>query len=301
VWCSRDQEAYGISSLKTAYEPAESELPAETVWATPKYLALVPQLFERLRHDHGRTSNSCTTCIVGFRRSKPRGLLTISNRTGCSGGDSTPAGNQKSFELIRQHSVTPLAVGETFNSIWDCKHLIENQLIDYIRTTIVHGGASHHAGSQILRLCMACAQASTVPRIYRPLDGLALRYLGAEFRNQEYMRHAPETAKCSRTLFIQGRSASSAVSRRGTTSPSTKSSRQISLLPRQLPIARLERDNVGLVGRLGAALRQADHELAEVFPCSSPMNAAGAFPVPRLRLAHFHLAVRHPFAHVAVE
>src|SRR5690606_42056201 len=58
--------------------------------------------------------------------------------------DATPAENQKSFELIRQHSVTALAVGEVFNSIWDCKHLIENQLIDYIRTTIVHGGGISH-------------------------------------------------------------------------------------------------------------------------------------------------------------
>ncbi len=35
------------------YEPAESELPLETVWSTPKYLATVPQLFERIRVDHG--------------------------------------------------------------------------------------------------------------------------------------------------------------------------------------------------------------------------------------------------------
>ena len=52
--------------------------------------------------------------------------------------DATPAENQQAFEVIRRHSVTPLAVGEVFNSIWDCKHLIEAQLIDYIRTTIVH-------------------------------------------------------------------------------------------------------------------------------------------------------------------
>ena len=58
--------------------------------------------------------------------------------------DATPAENQQCFELIRQHSVTPLAVGEVFNSIWDCKHLIERQLIDYIRTTIVHGGGITH-------------------------------------------------------------------------------------------------------------------------------------------------------------
>ena len=58
--------------------------------------------------------------------------------------DATPADNQRAFELIRRHSVTPLAVGEVFNAIWDCKHLIEAQLIDYIRTTIVHAGGITH-------------------------------------------------------------------------------------------------------------------------------------------------------------
>ena len=47
------KKAYGISNLKNAYEPAESELPLETVWSTSKYLEFVPKLFERLRKDHG--------------------------------------------------------------------------------------------------------------------------------------------------------------------------------------------------------------------------------------------------------
>ncbi len=54
--------------------------------------------------------------------------------------DPTPAENRECFRLIRQHTVTPIAVGEVFNSIWDCKQLIEEQLIDYIRTTITHAG-----------------------------------------------------------------------------------------------------------------------------------------------------------------
>ncbi|XPE44844.1 enolase C-terminal domain-like protein [Shigella flexneri] len=42
---------------------------------------------------------------------------------------------------MRQHTHgTPIAVGEVFNSIWDCKQLIEEQLIDYIRTTLTHAG-----------------------------------------------------------------------------------------------------------------------------------------------------------------
>src|SRR5690606_41885924 len=36
------KKAYGISSAK-GYEPAESELPLETTWNTPRYLGVVPK------------------------------------------------------------------------------------------------------------------------------------------------------------------------------------------------------------------------------------------------------------------
>ena len=58
--------------------------------------------------------------------------------------DPTPAENQECFRLIRRHTVTPIAVGEVFNTIWDCKDLIQEQLIDYIRATVVHAGGITH-------------------------------------------------------------------------------------------------------------------------------------------------------------
>src|SRR3546814_11784176 len=45
--------------------------------------------------------------------------------------DPTPAENQEGLKLIRQHTVTPIAIGEIFNSIHDCRELIQNQPIDY--------------------------------------------------------------------------------------------------------------------------------------------------------------------------
>ncbi len=48
------------------------------------------------------------------------------------------------FRLIRQHTTTPLAVGEVFNSIFDCKELISEQLIDYIRASVTHAGGITH-------------------------------------------------------------------------------------------------------------------------------------------------------------
>ena len=105
----------------------------------------MPELFEQLRVDHGddvellHDAHHRLTPIEAARLARdlePYRLFWLE--------DATPAENQQAFELIRQHSVTPLAVGEVFNSIWDCKHLIEKQLIDYIRTTIVHAGGITH-------------------------------------------------------------------------------------------------------------------------------------------------------------
>ena len=58
--------------------------------------------------------------------------------------DPTPAEDQDRFRLIRQHTTTPIAVGEVFNSIFDCHRLIEGELIDYIRASVTHAGGISH-------------------------------------------------------------------------------------------------------------------------------------------------------------
>lgn len=67
--------------------------------------------------------------------------------------DPTPAELEEGFRLIRRHTTTPLAVGEVFNSIYDCQQLIQEQLIDFIRTTVVHAG-----GISYLRKIAALAE-----------------------------------------------------------------------------------------------------------------------------------------------
>ena len=111
--------------------------------------------------------------------------------------DAVPAENQEGFRLIRQHTTTPLAVGEVFNTIWDCKQLIEEQLIDYIRTTVVHAGGITHL-RRIADLADALPRAHRLPRRHRPVAGVhgrgaALRPAVPNFGIQEYMRHTPET------------------------------------------------------------------------------------------------------------
>ena len=240
------KKAYGISSLKNAYEPAESELPAETVWATPKYLAIVPKLFERLRNDHGpdiellHDVHHRLSPIEAARLARdlePYRLFWLE--------DSTPAENQKGFELIRKHSVTPLAVGEVFNSIWDCKHLIENQLIDYIRTTIVHGGGITH----VRRIADFAALHGVRTGFHGATDlspvcmGAALHFdtWVPNFGIQEYMKHAPETDEVfpHDYTFREGRLYCGETPGHGVTIDE-KLAAKYPYNPKQLPVARLE-------------------------------------------------------------
>jgi mannonate dehydratase len=240
------KKAYGISSLKNAYEPAESELPLETVWSTSKYLEFVPRLFERLRKDHGNEIELLhdvhhrLTPLEAARLGKslePYRLFWLE--------DSTPAENQKSFELVRQHTVTPLAVGEVFNSIWDCKHLIENQLIDYIRTTIVHGGGITH-----LRRLADFAGLHGVRTGFHGATDLSPVCMGAalhfdtwvpNFGIQEYMQHAPETDEVfpHDYTFRDGRLFCGESAGHGVTIDE-KLAAKYPYNPKQLPVARLE-------------------------------------------------------------
>jgi len=189
---------YGVSKDKYFYEPADADLPTENVWNTSKYLRIVPELFKAARealgwdvhllHDihHRLTPIEAGRLGKDLEQYRPFWLE-----------DATPAENQDAFKLIRQHTTTPLAVGEIFNSIHDCRELIQNQLIDYIRATVVHaGGISHlrkianladlyqvrtgcHGATDLSPVCMAAA--------------LHFDLSVPNFGVQEYMRHTPET------------------------------------------------------------------------------------------------------------
>jgi mannonate dehydratase len=191
-------KAYGVTRQKNAYEPAESELPLETEWSTPPYLDLAPRLFERLRSDHGRQiellhdAHHRLTPIEAARLARdlePYRLFWLE--------DATPAENPDGFELIRRHSVTPLAVGEVFNAIWDCRALLERQLIDYIRTTIVHGGGITH----VRRIADFAALHRARTGFHGATDlspvtmGAALHFdtWVPNFGIQEYMHHSEQT------------------------------------------------------------------------------------------------------------
>jgi mannonate dehydratase len=139
------KSTYGVSKGKQPYEPADADIPTENIWSTEKYMRSVPALFEEGRKQLGpevhllHDAHHRLTPIEAGRLGKdlePYRLFWLE--------DAVQADNQAAFRLIRQHTTTPLAVGEVFNSIWDCKQLIEEQLIDYIRATVVHAGGITH-------------------------------------------------------------------------------------------------------------------------------------------------------------
>ena len=192
------RDAYGVGRGKLFYEPADAGLPTETIWDTRKYLNFTPKLFEALRaaygfdhhllHDAHHRLTPIEAAGLG-KALEPFQLFWLE--------DATPAENQEAFKLIRAHTTTPLAVGEVFNTIWDCKDLIQNQLIDYIRCTVVRAGGITHlrriadlaALYQVRTGCHGATDLSPVTM------GAALHFdtWVPNFGIQEYMRHTPET------------------------------------------------------------------------------------------------------------
>jgi mannonate dehydratase len=138
-------KSYGVPKSGKPYEPAERGLPSESLWSTERYLNFTPKLFETLRvkvdphlhllHDVHHRLTPIEAARLG-KALEPFHLFWME--------DPCPAELQEGFELIRRHTVTPLATGEVFNSVWDCHDLIRRQWIDYIRMTIVHGGGITH-------------------------------------------------------------------------------------------------------------------------------------------------------------
>jgi mannonate dehydratase len=191
-------QTYGIGKGSDAYEPAERGLLAETVWSSERYIPSVPALFERLRRELGQDVHLLhdvhhrLTPIEAARLGRalePFHLFWME--------DPTPAENQESFRLIRHHTTTPLAVGEVFNSIHDCRQLIQEQLVDYIRTTVVHAGGISHlrkiaALAELYQVRTGCHGATDLS----PVCMAAALHFDLSVHNfgiQEYMPHTEAT------------------------------------------------------------------------------------------------------------
>ena len=189
---------WGISKGPGRYEPAERGAPSEYEWSTEMYLRHVPRLFARVREMFGEEIHLLHDChhrltpIEAARLGKelePFHLFWLE--------DPTPAELEEGFKIIRQHTTTPIAVGEVFNTIWDAHDLIRNQWIDYIRMTPVHAGGLTHLKkvadfAELYHVRTGCHGATDMS----PVTIAAVLHFGTAVHNfgiQELMPHTDET------------------------------------------------------------------------------------------------------------
>ena len=192
------RHSYGVGRGQLAYEPAEKGRPLESVWSTERYIDFIPSVFERLRKEFGfdvhllhDVHHRLTPIEAGRvgRSLEPFRLFWLE--------DPVPAELQSAFRIIRQHTTTPIAVGEVFNTIYDCAQLIEEHLIDYIRTTVIHaGGISHMRKIAALAELHHVRTGSHGATDNGPISLAAALHFDLAVHNfgiQEYMRHSDDT------------------------------------------------------------------------------------------------------------
>jgi mannonate dehydratase len=184
---------------RTTYEPAiRATLPAVETWDSRAYLRHVPTFFEAVRNEFGpelpllHDAHHRLRPIEAAKLGKalePYDLFWLE--------DCTPAENQEALRLVRQHTTTPLAIGEVFNSFWDYQVLIREQLIDYVRSSVTHAGGITHL-KQILEFAGQYQVRSGMhgPTDISPVGMAAALHLGLSIHNfgiQEYMPHGQLT------------------------------------------------------------------------------------------------------------
>ena len=185
------QRVYGVSQKPGAYEPAARGLLQEEDWDTASYLRHAPGILQAVRdhvgpelhllHDAHHRLNPTQAARLAVAL-EPVDLFWLE--------DVTPAENQQLLRAVRSHSTIPLAIGEVFNTIWDCHQLITERLIDYIRMAISHGGGISH-----LRKVLALAEIYQVqgaphgPSDIAPVTMAASIHLGIATTNMAIQEH----------------------------------------------------------------------------------------------------------------
>lgn len=119
--------------------------PNTEIWDTDRYLRYMPVALQKVRETFGPELKILHDV---HHRLLPREAAEFAKSVESVGlywlEDPTPAEDQTALKLLRQHSTVPIAIGEVFNSIYDCNHLIENELIDFIRVAATYAGGITH-------------------------------------------------------------------------------------------------------------------------------------------------------------
>ncbi|WP_125773176.1 D-mannonate dehydratase ManD [Antribacter gilvus] len=210
-------QIYGVATDQKAgqrydYEPAKRNLvagrplPVEEIWDTAAYLRHIPGVFEAVRSEFGpdlpllHDGHHRMTPIQAARLAKdlePYRLFWLE--------DATPAEDQTALRLIRQHSTTPLAIGEIFNTAFDYQTLITERLIDYVRSAVTHtGGITHLKRLVEFAGLYGIRTGFHGPTDISPVGMAAALHLDLAIHNfgiQEYMQHSATTLEVFRTSY----------------------------------------------------------------------------------------------------
>lgn len=188
---------YGVGEDRVVYEPAaRGARPVEERWDASAYLRHVPGAFARLRdelgpepallHDAHHRLTPTQAARLG-RSLEPYDLFWLE--------DVTPAENPELLRRVRAQTTTPLAIGEVLATIWDCRTILQERLVDYIRTSATHAGGISHlrrilALAELTQVRSGCHGATDIS----PVGMAAALHVGLAIPNfgiQEHMRHEP--------------------------------------------------------------------------------------------------------------
>ena len=186
---------YGVGGSEAPYEPAgRRNRPDEEVWDPTPYLRSIPDVFREVRsafgpglkllHDAHHRLTPTEAAQLG-RSLEPFDLFWLE--------DVTPVEDQDALRFVRQHTTTPLAIGEIFTSVHACTHLLEERLIDYLRASVTHAGGLTHLRrmlwlAELHQVRSACHGPSDIS----PVGMAAALHLGLAIPNfgiQEHMGH----------------------------------------------------------------------------------------------------------------
>ncbi|GLY16665.1 starvation-sensing protein RspA [Kineosporia sp. NBRC 101677] len=212
----------GVPGLETVYGVHSGTAIAETVdgqrvdarvrpvvedWDTGAYMRHLPTVLEAVRHEFGpnlpllHDSHHRLTPQQAARLGQsiePYDLFWLE--------DCTPAEDQQGLRMVRQHTTVPLAIGEVFNTVYDYQTLIDERLIDYVRSAVTHFGGvtpmhklfSYAATRQI-------KSAIHGPEDISPVGMAAAIHLDIAVHNfgiQEYSGHTPLTNEVFRHSYV---------------------------------------------------------------------------------------------------
>jgi len=215
-------QVYGVATdqrpgQRYDYEPAKRNivdgrpLPVEETWDTAAYLRHIPSVFEAVRNEFGpdlpllHDGHHRMTPLEAARLGKdlePYRLFWLE--------DATPGEDQTALRLVRQHTTTPLAIGEVFNSAYDYQTLITERLIDYVRSAVTHtGGITHLKKLVDFAGLYGIRTGFHGPTDVSPVGQAAALHLDLAIHNfgiQEYMKHSDLTLEVFRTssTFVDG-------------------------------------------------------------------------------------------------